>query len=512
MKSRNKGIFLSYGYLLINMLCGLFLSSYLISQLGDTEFGIYQTISSFANYLVMLEFGTGTVMTRNISMCRGSNESKKRINENISTIWTITNILACVIAVVSVILYFFIDDIYVNSFTPDNIKTAKNIFFVIVANLIISFYAQSFTGLTLAFEKYSFGPVLKTVKIVTRTVLLGVLLLKFKYAIIIAIIDTIISIVTLVYSYIYCKKNFQVSFRFKYFNIDIFKRVLPFSLALFLQTIINQANNSVDKFFIGVFLSPEAVAQYSIALFVFSVFSSICVVPVNMYAPQIARDLKSGVSVSELTKVLSSAARLTALIGGSVLFGFIAAGRPFIALLYGENYLEQGIWLISVILMAPALLVNLLGVAINVIDVLEKRMVYSIVLGITTIINILLTLMGIKWFGMLGAATATCLSVLIFQFPIICYYYGKVICINVRCMLKECFIHIIPCQIIAAGVGYLISGIISFDTKLNSLFSLVLSGLAYLFVFCFLLYIVDRDFRKKTKNICFKVISICKKH
>jgi O-antigen/teichoic acid export membrane protein len=84
MNSRGKGIVLSYGYLIINMLCGVFLSSYLISELGDTEYGIYQTISSFANYLVMLEFGTGTIMTRNISMCRGSGESKLKINENIS--------------------------------------------------------------------------------------------------------------------------------------------------------------------------------------------------------------------------------------------------------------------------------------------------------------------------------------------------------------------------------------------------------------------------------------------
>lgn len=500
MKSRNKGIILSYGYLLINMLCGLFLSSYLISELGDTEYGIYQTISSFANYLVLLEFGTGTVMTRNISMCRGNNDSIIKINENISTIWTITNILALIIAVVSAILYFSIDVIYANSFTADNINTAKSIFIIVVINLIISFYAQSFTGLTLAFEKYSYGPILKTLKILARTVLLGVLIFRFKYSIIIAIVDTIISIVSLVVSYIYCKKNFCVSFSFKYFNMSIFKRVLPFSAALFLQTIINQANNSVDKFFIGVFLSPEAVAQYSIALFVYSIFSSICTVPVNMYAPQIAKEIKTGTSVRELTKDMTSASKLTALIGGSILFGFIAAGRPFISLLYGMEYLEQNVWLIAVVIMAPALLINLLGVAINVIDVLDKRMVYSVVLGITTIINIILTLLGIKRWGMFGAAVATCLSILIFQFPIICVYYGKVIHINVRHMLKECFVRIVPCQIIAAVGGYIVSEMISFNTRFEAFISLLISGMTYVFVFCVLMCLVDGDFRKMIKK------------
>ena len=106
MKSRSKGIALSYIYLIINMVCGLFLSSYLIRVLGETEYGVYKTIASFANYLILLEFGTGTVMTRNVSMCRGVGDSKERINQNVSTICTTANILALLITVTSVIMYF----------------------------------------------------------------------------------------------------------------------------------------------------------------------------------------------------------------------------------------------------------------------------------------------------------------------------------------------------------------------------------------------------------------------
>ena len=504
MNSRGKGIVLSYGYLIINMLCGVFLSSYLISELGDTEYGIYQTISSFANYLVMLEFGTGTIMTRNISMCRGSGESKLKINENISTIWTVTNILAAVIALVSVVMYFSIEFIYADSFTSANIQNAKYIFIFIAINLLISFYAQSFTGLTLAFEKYSYGPVLKTAKIVARTLLLGVLIIKFKYSIVIAIVDTLISIVSLIVSWRYCKKNFDISIRVKYFNPTIFKKILPFAIALFLQTIITQANNSVDKFLIGIFISPEAVAQYSIALFVFSIFSSICTVPTNMYAPQIAKELKAGIPMSVLSAKMASGSKLTALIGGSVLFGFAACGRPFITLLYGENYIEYGVWTIAIILMMPSLLVNLLGVAINVLDVLEKRMVYSVALCITTVMNVILTVIGIQIVGSLGAACATCFSLLVFQFPIMCFYYKKVIKIDIGYMLKESLLRIFPCQIIGAITGYTVSEVIPYDRSFSALIALILSGVTYMVVFFALLLFVDKTFRTRLKNIISK--------
>ena len=183
--SRNKGIALSYINTALNMVCGLFLSSYLLRMLGDTEYGIYQTISSFVNYLVLFEFGTGTVMTRNLSVCKGKKASK---------LATITNILAFAILTVSVIFYFSIGSIYSNSLTSSQITHGKNMFVFMVIYLIASFYTQTVNGAILACEKYTFSSAISIVRIAIRTALLTVLILFFKNAIIIAIIDSVLII------------------------------------------------------------------------------------------------------------------------------------------------------------------------------------------------------------------------------------------------------------------------------------------------------------------------------
>jgi O-antigen/teichoic acid export membrane protein len=490
MKSRSKGIALSYVYLIINMLCGLFLSSYLIKQLGKTEYGVYQTIASFANYLVLLEFGTGTVMTRNISVWRGTSESKHKLNENVSTIWTITNILALIILIASAIMYFSIDSVYSKSLDVENLAKAKGIFVVVTVNLVISFYAQSFTGLTLAFEKYSYGPILKTSKTIIRTILLGVLLLKFKYAIIIAIIDTILSIATLIVSYIYCKKNFDLSFRFKYFNSQIFRSVLPLSIALFLQTLINQANNSVDKFLIGIMISPEAVTLYSIPLFIFNIFSSICVVPVNMYAPQIAKEIGGGAKPSDLMDKFISAAKLTAIVGGSIFFGFIASGKPFISLVYDKEYMDA--WIIAILLIFPHFLDMLLGTLVNVLDVLGKRLVSTLALAGTTTANIVFTIIMINFWGYMGAAFATLVCTsgnLIF----LIYYYSKKIKIDVFKIFAECFTKVIPAQIVATVAGYAVTCLIGYESKIISLVSLLAGGSVYVAIFVAFLFVINKE-------------------
>ena len=93
-RSRNTGIILSYINTFLSLICGLFLSSFLLRQLGDADYGVYQTMSSFANYLVLLEFGTGTVMTRNLLACRNKNQEKSIVDKNVSTVFSIAIFLS----------------------------------------------------------------------------------------------------------------------------------------------------------------------------------------------------------------------------------------------------------------------------------------------------------------------------------------------------------------------------------------------------------------------------------
>ena len=68
-ESKKIGIVLSYINTILSMVFGIILSSYLIKAIGDTEYGLYQTVTAFANYLLILELGTGTITQRNVVIC-----------------------------------------------------------------------------------------------------------------------------------------------------------------------------------------------------------------------------------------------------------------------------------------------------------------------------------------------------------------------------------------------------------------------------------------------------------
>ena len=426
---RGKGIALSYLNTLLNMICGIFLSSYLIRYLGGTEYGLYQTISSFANYLVLFEFGTGTVMTRNISICRSKKSCEREIEKNISTIWTITVILSIIIVIVSFLFYGNIENIYVNSMSVEQIDYAKKMFLFLTAYLVISFYIQTVNGIMLAFEKYSLLSLISVIKTITRTILLVVVIWEWRHAIVITIIDFCISAAIILFSMVYCKKNLNITFTIRYFDKAVFQSSVGLCIAIFLQVIINQSNNNVDKFIIGIKMTPNMVAIYSVGMYIYSIFSSLTTIPISMYAPEVARNYTNGLRKKELTNSLIKPSRLIVLIGGTVLFGFIAVGKQFICLLYGNDYIYA--WYIAIVIMIPMFINMSNGVIINVLDVMNKRLSRSFILLFTTAANIIMTIFFIDSWGMVGAAIATAIATVIGQIVIMNIYYKKKIGIDV---------------------------------------------------------------------------------
>ena len=505
-KSRGAGITLSYVNTFLNMVCGLFLSAFLLRSLGDTDYGVYQTVSSFANYLVLLEFGTGTVMTRNLSACRARNATKDEIEKNVSTIWTITNVLSLVIIAVSALFYLSLGSIYSNSLDAGQIEYAKQIFVVITVFLLVSFYLQTLNGITLAFEHYTFTSKTSIMKVVSRTVLLIVLVPIIKKALIIATVDAAVGICLVVYAYIYCKRNFKIKINIRSFDKSILKASLPLCMAIFLQALVNQANSNVAKFIIGIKLDPETVALYSVGLYVYNIFSSLTTIPISMYAPQITKSVVNGLRGKELTDYMIQPSRLIVLIGGTVFFGFFAVGRQFVSVVYGEKYLQA--WLIAIIIMAPMFINMANGVIINVLDAMNKRMSRSIALLVTTVANIFLTLFWIDKYGIVGAAASTAICTLIGQVFVMNIYYSKAIKIKVFYMYRKTFKGILPFQLIGAVVAFMVGQNIT-----NIYLSFLVSGVIFVVISLGSFIIIGKNETEKNmiKSILNKVLKIIKR-
>ena len=471
LRSRNIGLVLSYTNTFLSMICGLFMSSFLLKQLGDTDYGIYQTMSSFANYLVLLEFGTGTVLSRNLVASKTRGEGPLQAERHISTIWTIMTVLSAAILAVAVVFYFSIPAIYADTLDAQQILLGQRIFLYIIVFLVSSFVSQTLNGIALAYEHYTFASSLNIVKLVLRTGLITALVIGLDQVIVISMVDAAIGVGLAVFSYVYCCRNFNVKIHYRGFDKAILKASLPLCIAIFLQAIINQSNNIVGKFVLGVMSGPEEVSLYSVALFVFSTFSSLSTIPVSLYVPQVTKNVMAGLEGLDLTKTLVQPCRLIVLVSGSVLFGFCGCGRQFVNIIYGaERWLA---WPMALMLIAPSFINMSNAVILNVLDAKNKRIIRSYILMITTAINIVLTIVGIRVFGILAAAAATGLATLL-QVVIMNIYYQKAIGIKVVYLFRQIFKGILLYQILGAAGGLLVGWLIP-----NVYVAFVAAGMTY---------------------------------
>ena len=445
MKSRNSGLLLSYGYFALSAVVSIFMSSFVIRTIGKTDYGVYQAIAAFVNYLTLLEFGTGRIMSRNISLLKKDGSEELQIKKNISTVMVLNSGLMLLILAGAVCFWLSLDGIYRNSMTPDQIVMAKRLFFFPVVSLGVSFFQQTFNGILIGYEHYTFEKVVSTIKLVLRTLLLVVGLCLRSSIYLYVIIDTAANCIGFGVTVLYVCLKMKVPIRFGCFDKQILKSILPLCFAMLLQSLVTTMNNTLDKFLIGVMMTPEDVTVYSIAMTVYSMFSTIACLPMGLYMPAIAQDMRKGLRGKELTQTLLAPCRFNILITGLIVAGFAIAGRQFITILYGQEFLTS--WYCAMLVLIPMFLNTANDVVINVLDILNKRHIRSTILIGTTALNFVLTIWGIQQLGMVGASLATGIATLL-QVIILNIYYQTKIRVDVLCLFRKGFAGTIPSMLI----------------------------------------------------------------
>lgn len=488
-QSKKMGITLSYVNTFLSMVFGIILSSYLIRALGDTEYGVYQTVTAFANYLLILELGTGTITQRNVVISY-QNGDQEGIDKTISTMWLITIILSLAISVISIFFYCSIDDLYRNTMSPDQIQYAKKIFFFFMGNLLLTFLTQTLNGYALGVKKFSFAQITRLARVVIRTVTIIGITVFYRHSIVIAAVDFLLSLLCFLLTFNFCRKNCSMHIRIGLFDRSIIAESLPLCLALLLQSVIQQANNSVDKVIIGSRLSVASVAVYSVAQQIYAIFISVMIAPVTMYLPQVAENLNRGLDKHHFTDTLIQPTRLISLISGTILFGFIAVGRQFIIVFYGKEKLQA--WIYALILIVPLFLSMTNGVVINVLDITKRRLVRSLVLFGITLVNIILTWIWVNRFGVIGAVMATAITMFVGETVILNIYYDLALNIEMFRLYRAAYHRTIPILAASSAIAYWTSTIFS-----SSLIGMLTGGCLYVAVASILLYMFSLTIPEK---------------
>ena len=499
---RKTGMLLSYSSSLLLAAVNIFLTPFLIRSLGEAEYGIYQSMASFAGYLVLINFGTGTVMARYVSMYLGKKDKKGEQNY-IAMCLMITGVLAVIIAGVSLILYGFVDNIYSSTISPEEMVGAKKLFLVVSANVIATLIGQAFQGIITAYERFNFLGIWNMLRVILKAVLLVSVFFVWKNSMVIALVDLFLSCVYLVMTIGYCKVKLKATPKLYKFDKKIFASSALFSLAIMLQAVVNQVNSRADLTILGIMVSQESVAKYSVAMQVFAIFSSLSTAAVSMYLPKFTKLFASGVTDGEtITREMIAPSRVQTLISGTITFGFLICGLDFIKVWMGDGFDIS--WWIAIIIMIPTFLVYTNTVVESVLDAMQKRMVRSIVLVCVSVANIIISIILVNIMGEIGAPIGTAVATFLGSVVVLNLYYKKVLDIKLFKMFVGIFKGLLPSFVIATVAAlpmvFLIPvGLVGLAVK-GGIFLVVLAA-------CLMIF----GFNKEEKNLVLKPLKKLRK-
>lgn len=436
--SKKTAALLSYIYQGLNTVVAIFLTPILLKYLGVDEYGLYQMVYSVGHYIMILDLGIGTVMVRYISEYRAK---KDRIGEeNFAALIAIfTMIIAVLVFSAGELLNFNIENIFKNLTTSDYEKS-HIMFNLMVIQFVFTVVDHYFHGIVGAYERFVFSRTLGIVKLVLSFVLNVLFVVLGFGAVGLVMTNTIVIVLLTVVNAWYVFRRLHFKIHFHHWDFIIVKPAFGLMLAMLLQSVVGFVNSSVDKTILGIMCTKADVSVYSIAASIITLFNTLPTVISGLFQPQVTRMVVHGASKSQLTDLVIRVGRWQFMMCGLLLLGLTFFGMDFLHLWVGHKLNHDQLWFTWIIMMVilPFNMVPLVQtVCISILNAYDKRLYRSLILAGMCVINIIVSIILVKWFGPIGCPIGTALSFLIGYAIILNIYYAKGLQLEVGRMFKE---------------------------------------------------------------------------
>ena len=505
-KQLKLGAFLSYTQMILSIVISLLYHPFMIRLLGQSEYGLYSTVASTISLLSVLNLGFNAGYIRYYSKYKkaGDDESIYKLNGLFLIIFAIIGAISLICGTV---LAFNLNWVFDQGLTAQEYGTATILMLLLGVNMAISFPTSVFSTIISANERFVFLKLLGMVKtIISPMVTLPLLFLGYR-SIAMVSVTLILSVLTDSVYFIYVKKALKNKFIFHGFEKGLFKSLFAYTGFIAINIIIDQINWNIDKLLLGRYKGTIEVAVYAVGFFLYQYYSLMSTAISGVFTPRVHNlitatkdDLPQQRKV--ITELFVKVGRVQFLILGLVASGIVFFGKPFIYYWSGNGY--ENSYYVALLLIIPASIALTQNVGLEIQRAQNKHKFRSFAYLIMAIVNLVLSIFLCQWYGAIGSAIGTAISLVLANGLIMNVYYHKACNLNVlifwKNILKMSLGLIVP---IACGV---------LIVKFINLYSLVVL-FAFIFIYA-IVYFVSMWFvgmNEYEKNIVRKVFKRLKR-
>jgi O-antigen/teichoic acid export membrane protein len=410
MNERRWGVLLAYGQIFVNIAVALLFTPFLVHSLGQAGYGLFAIVGSFAAYLSVLDMGMNDSVIRYIVRHRHAAPGEGQAQAFLASMLTVYSGLGALVVAGAFALVLLVPALFGRSLGIGEQHDLAAMVLILGFGTAATVATNPVGAVVNAYERFVFLRVLETLANLVATAVTVVLLIEGFGPVMVVAVMAASLVATAVAKAVYVRLRIGLRLRYGRCDWRDLRPVLAYSAPIFLAVVVEQIFWRLDNILIGAVIGASAVAIYAIGVMFNKYFMSFATAVSRVLMPDLVRRIDGGASGAELTSILVRVSRIQALVLFLVLAGLGLFGREFLRLWLGPGF--DASYAVLLFALCPYAL-ELVGNVRNVILQVKGLYWYRVgIFGAMALLNIPLTLLLLRWFGVVGAAMSTGIGIL----------------------------------------------------------------------------------------------------
>lgn len=452
--SRRIGVVLSYVLMIFEVMSTLLLTPFIISTLGQAEYGVYKLVVAINAYLLLLDLGVGNAIIRYIAKYKvEKNKIKERQFLAVATIFYL--LIAVITILIGLVFMFVFPTAFARGLSSKEIKLGQILLGITMLNSAITLGTTAYNNILIAYEKFAVSRITSIVQIIMRMILTYIVLIIGWGSIGIVVVNLLMTILCRGYFIAFVLGIIKLRPLFIGIDLSFVKEIIAYSSLILLQMIATQLNSSVDQILIGSLVKSSAVilAVYGVGTQIVQYFQSIGSAFTSVLMPGVVKIVERNASPCELTNEMVRIGRIVFMVLSLILGAFLVNGEEFIVLWAGKENFQA--YSVAVILMCAHILIQTESIGTQILWAMNQHKEQAILKLMIVLLNIALTALLIRWNPLIGATIGTFISLILGDVVVMNAVFKKKLNISLNNYYRGIFKGIVPCLTISLIVGTL---------------------------------------------------------
>jgi len=419
----------SYVTIFCTFVVAIAFTPFMIRMLGQEEYGLYAIMMVIIGYFSILDLGFGNAIVRYISRNRalGDKNSEAELNGFFLKLYILIGLIAIAIGV---ILYSQVDNIFGSSLSDHQIEKVKMMVIFMTISLAVQFPLCVFYSILQAYERFIFIKIISLIQVIIQPITMLIFLFHGADSVTMIGIVAVYNALFILIDALICIKILKVQFTFKNSNKSLLKEICLYAFFISITVIVDKIYWQTDQLLLGILKGTVDGATYAIAMQIVMIFMSLALAISNLYLPKISILVTQEDGLMQINHLFKKVGSIQFLIIGYVLGGFILLGKDFITLWVGKEF--QQVYYIVLIIMIPFTVDLIQNLGLSVLKAKNLVRFRTILLLCIALLNFVLSIPAIKYFGLLGTASITAFSLLVGNVVIMNVYYHKKLKLDIK--------------------------------------------------------------------------------